>query len=261
MAARAIWKGELKIGSVKIPVKLYSAVTDRTVRFHILDDRQKQRVKQHMVDPETGAEVAAAEIQKGYEIEPGRFVILSEEDLASLEPEPSRDIEVTEFVPPEAISQQWYERPYYLAPDGDQKSYFGLVAALQNRKREGLARWVMRKKHYVGALRPEGDYLMLLTLRNAEEVITAKDLPKPAGRAPTPKELAMAKQLISLLDGEFDATEYKDEYRERVRKFIEQKAKGRKPRLKAVKTKRKTGSLDAVLAKSIQSLKKGKRAA
>lgn len=261
MTARAIWKGELKIGTSKVPVKLYSGVSDRTVRFHILDDRKKERVKQHMVNPDTGEEVAAEQIQKGYEIEPGRFVIVTEEDLKTLEPKPSRDIEIPEFVPAEAISQQWYERPYYLAPDGDQKAYFALVEALGKRNVEGVAHWVMRNKAYVGALRSEGDYLMLLTLRNAQEVISARDLPKPSGRAPTAKELAMAKQLISLLEGEFNAADYKDEYRDRVMKFIESKAKGKKPRLKAVKTKRKAGSLDSVLAKSIQSLRKEKRAA
>src|SRR5688572_28549599 len=127
MAARAIWKGELKIGTGKVPVKLYSGVVDRTVHFNILDDRQLMRVKQHMVSPDTGEEVASEEIQKGYEVEPGRFVILTAEELEALEPEPSRDIEITEFVPPEAISQQWYERPYYLGPDGDTKAYFALA--------------------------------------------------------------------------------------------------------------------------------------
>jgi DNA end-binding protein Ku len=261
MAARAIWKGELKIGSAKIPVKLYSAVSDRTVHFHILDDKHLMRVKQHMVNPDSGDEVENQEIQKGYEIEPGRFVILTEEELEGLEPKPSRDIEIAEFVPPEAISQQWYERPYYLAPDGDQKAYFALAEALTNRKREGVAHWVMRNKNYVGALRAEDGYLLLVTLRNAEEVISAKDLPKPAGRAPTQKELTMAKQLVGLLEGEFNAADYKDEYRERVMDFIEKKAKGKKPRLHAVKTKRKTSSLGTVLEKSLQSLKKQKRAA
>ena len=261
MAARAIWKGELKIGSAKIPVKLYSGVVDRTVRFHILDDKHLMRVKQHMVNPDSGDEVGNEEIQKGYEIEPGRFVILTEEDLKSLEPEPSREIEFTEFVPPEAVSQQWYERPYYLAPDGDEKAYFALAEALKNRDREGIAHWVMRNKNYVGALRAEGDYLVLYTLRHAEEVISARDLPKPAGRAPTQKELGMAKQLVGLLEGEFDPKEFKDEYRERVMEFIEKKAKGKAPRLRAVKTKRKATSLDSVLQKSLQSLKKGKRAA
>ena len=102
---------------------------------------------------------------------------------------------------------------------------------------------------------------MLVTLRNAEEVISARALPKPAGRAPTQKELNMAKQLVELLEGEFVPADYKDDYRERVMEFIEKKAKGKAPRLQAVKTKRKASSLDSVLEKSLRSLKKEKRAA
>ena len=261
MAARAIWKGEIKLGTTKVPVKLYSAVKDRTVRFHVLDDRAKKRVKQHMVDPDSGEEVATEEIQKGYEIEPGRYVILTAEDLEKLQPPPSRDIEIVEFVPQAKISQQWYERPYYAGPDGDVKEYFALVEALQNKESEGIAHWVMRNKYYAGALRAIDDYLYLFTLRDASEVILADQLTKPSGPTPTQKELAMAKQLVEMLEGEFKATDYKDEYRERVMEFIEKKAKGHAPRLKAVKAKRKTAALDSVLAKSIASLRKEKRAA
>ncbi|HEV8189606.1 MAG TPA: Ku protein [Pyrinomonadaceae bacterium] len=261
MAARAIWKGEIKLGTTKVPVKLYSAVQDRTVRFHVLDDRQKNRVKQHMIDPDSGDEVPTEEIQKGYEIEPGKYVILTKEDLETLTPPPSRDIEVVEFVPQAKISQQWYERPYYLGPDGDEKDYFALAEALQNKESEGIAHWVMRNKYYAGALRAIDDYLYLFTLRDANEVILADQLTKPTGAAPTQKELAMAKQLVEMLQGEFKATEYKDEYRERVMEFIEKKAKGHAPRLKAVKAKRQTAALDSVLAKSIASLRKEKRAA
>ena len=261
MAARAIWKGILKLGSAKVPVKLYSAVTDRTVRFHILDDRSQMRIKQHMINPDSGDEVPTKEIQKGFELEPGRFVILTEEELKSIEPQPSREIEIAEFVPPSQISQQWFERPYYLGPDGDQKGYFALAEALSNREVEGVASWVMRNKTYKGVLRAEGDYLMLVTLRNAAQVISAKELTKPGGPAPTAKELSMAKHLVSLMQGEFNPADYKDEYRERVMEFIEKKAKGHAPRLHAVKPKRKAGSLDSVLAKSLAALKKEKRAA
>jgi DNA end-binding protein Ku len=262
MAARAIWKGELKLGTTKVPVKLYSAVQDKTVRFHILDDKAKKRVKQHMIDPDSGEEIPNEEIQKGYEIEPGRYVILTEEDLEKLEPPPSRDIELEEFLPQNTISQQWYERPYYVGPDGDEKNYFALVEALESKEKEAIAHWVMRKKYYAGVLRAVGDYLFLFTLRDAKEVILADDLAKPTGAAPTQKELAMATQLVEMLQGEFDPKAYKDEYRERVMEFIEKKAKGRAPRLQAVKVKRKTTSLDSVLAKSIESLrKKEKRAA
>ena len=261
MAARAMWKGQLKVGTTKIPVKLYSAVQDQTVRFHILDEKNKARVKQHMVDPDSGEEVPSEEIQKGYEVEPGKFVILTDEDLEKLAPPPSRDIEIVEFVPQDKISQQWYDRPYYLGPDTDDKDYFALVEALNNKESEGVAHWVMRGKYYAGGLRAVDDYLFLFTLRDAQEVILADELPKPVGAAPTQKELAMAKQLVEMLKGEFNAKEYKDEYRKRVMEFIERKAKGHAPRLAPVKTKRQTAALDNVLAKSIAALKKEKRAA
>ena len=261
MAARAIWKGELKINSTKVPVKLYSAVQDQTVRFHILEQRSKTRVKQHMVEPDSGKEVPAEEIQKGFEVQPGTFVILDKEELAKLEPEASREIEITQFVPPSQIPPEYFDRPYYLGPDGDQAAYFALAEALQKKEREGVVRWVMRKQPYVGAIRSVNDYLMLFTLRNAEEVLSAKDLPKPSGRAPDKKELAMATQLVDLLKGEFDPKEYKDEYRERVMEFVEKKAKGHKPKLHLVKSKRKTAALDKVLSKSIAALKKQKKAA
>jgi len=118
----------------------------------------------------------------------------------------------------------------------------------------------MRKQPYVGALRAEDDHLLLFTLRHAEEVLSAKDLPQPAGRAPDKKEVSMAKQLVDMLKGDFDPKDYKDEYRGRVMEFIEKKAKGHKPRLHLVKTKRKTTSLDKVLLKSIEALKKKKAA-
>ena len=261
MAARAIWKGQIKIGSTKVPVKLYSAVQDRTVRFNILDERSKMRVKQHMIDPDSGDEVPAEEIQKGYEIEPGRFVILTAEDLEKLQPTPSRDIEIEEFVDQDKISQQWFERPYYLGPDNGSQEYFALAEALKNQEKEGVAHWVMRNKYYSGVLRSIDDYLYLFTLKDAKEVISAKDLAKPTGAAPTQKELNMAKQLVEMLQGDFNPSDYKDEYRERVEKFIEQKAKGHAPRLRAVKTKRKSDNLNAALEKSLAALKKGKRAA
>jgi DNA end-binding protein Ku len=261
LAARAIWKGELKVDSARVPVKLYAALKDQAVRFHILEKRSKARVKQHMINPDSGEEVSNDEIQKGFEIEPGTFVILNEKELESLEPKGDREIEIKQFVPPAAIAPEYYDRPYYLGPDGNESAYFALAAALRNQSKEGLARWVMRKQPYIGALRAEGDYLLLFTLRRSEEVLSAKDLPRPAGRAPDKKELSMAKQLVEMLRGEFDPRDYQDEYRQRVMEFVEKKAKGRAPRLRLVKSKRGPASLDKILSKSIESLKKTRRAA
>jgi DNA end-binding protein Ku len=261
MAARAIWKGELKVGTTKVPVKLYAALKDQSVRFHILDERSRTRVKQHMINPESGEEVANEEMQKGFEVDPGTFVILDEKELESLEPKATREIEVKNFVPSQTIAPEFYDRPYYLGPDGDQTAYFALAEALRKQEREGLARWVMRKQPYAGVLRAEGDHLLLFTLRSADEVLSAKDLPRPPGRAPVKKELSMAKQLVELLKGQFNPEDYQDEYRQRVMEFVEKKAKGRAPKLRLVKNKRQPASLDKILSKSIESLKKGKRAA
>jgi DNA end-binding protein Ku len=213
-----------------------------------------------MINPDSGEEVASEEIQKGFEVEPGTFVLLDEKELASLEPKAAREIEIKHFVPPSAIAPEFYDRPYYLGPDGDTEAYFALAEALRKKEREGLAHWVMRKQPYVGALRAQDDYLMLFTLRSPEEVLSAKELPRPAGRASDKKELSMAQQLVEMLKGEFNPKDYHDEYRERVRAFVEKKAKGRAPKLRLVKSKRQAASLDKVLSKSIEALKK-KRAA
>ena len=256
MAARAIWKGLLILGAEKIPVKLYSAVEDRTVRFNVLEKSSRARIKQQMVNPETGEEVPWDKMQRAYEAEPGTYVLLSSEELEQSQPKESRDIDVSKFVPARQIHQQWYDRPYYLGPDDDSPTaYFALADALERQDREGIAHWVMRKKEYVGALRSEGGYLMLITLNDVEEVLTAEDLPKPTGRAPDAKEFKMAEQLVAAMEGEFHAEDYHDEYRERLMKLIEAKSHGHKPRLKVVARKKEPKSLLASLAASIKRAK------
>jgi DNA end-binding protein Ku len=259
MGARAIWKSSLKIASETIPVKLYAAVEDRTVHFHVLEKSTMSRITQHMVNPETGQEVLRDQTQWAYEAERGVYVRLTEEDLEKAQPHDSRAIDILRFVPASHIDQQWYDRPYYLGPDeNDAGAYFALAEVLEREKREGIARWVMRKKQYNGALRSEGGYLMLVTLKFAEEVLTAQDLPRPSGRTPDAKELRMAEQLVSALEDDFRPEDYHDEYRERVMKFIEAKAKGLKPRLRAVARRKEPKSLVASLAASINMAKRGK---
>jgi DNA end-binding protein Ku len=258
MPARAIWKGVLKIGTDKLPVKLYSGVQDRSVHFHILDARSMQPVKQRMVEPETDKEVPHEEIQRGLELEPGVFVVFKEDELAKLEPKSSRDIEVTRFVPPEKINHQWYERPYYLGPDEDDDAeYFALAKALAGSKREGVARWVMRRKEYTGALSVKDGSLVLVTLRHADEVLSARELPKPSGRPLDEREIHMAQQLVSVLEDRFRPEDFHDEYRERVLQFIEAKAKGHPPKLKSIDQKPGTASLLDALSASLKKAKHG----
>jgi len=236
---------------------VYSAVQDQSIHFHILDAKTKSRVKQHMVHPETGEEVVREDIQKGYEVEPGTFVLIGSDELQQLQPKPSRDIEITRFVPSGNISHLWYERPYFLGPDRNNQDYFAFVQALRNENKEGIARWVMRNKPYVGALRVNGDYLALIALKHAEEVLSDRDLPAPRSRGLTDKELKMAEELVDAMEGELHLEAFKDEYRDRVMKFIEAKAQGRKPSLHAVREKQVTTSLADDLAKSLASLKRG----
>jgi DNA end-binding protein Ku len=254
MAARAIWKGSIDLGRTELPVKLYSAVEDRTVHFHLLEKRTHARVKQHMVNPGTSKEVRSDEIRKGYEIEPDTFVIVDDEDLKKIEPEPSTTIELASFLPEGRIGHQYYDRPYYLGPDGDTKTYFALAEALARKGREGLARWVMRKKEYVGALRASDGYLVLITLRHAEEVLTAREIGSPSGKAPDSREIKMAEQLVAVLEDEFRAEDYADEYRDRVMKHIEAKAKGKRPKLEVLrKPSAEPKSLMDALAASLKS--------
>jgi DNA end-binding protein Ku len=259
MPARAIWKGSLKFGAESVPVKLYSAIEDRALRFHVLEKSTMTRIKQRMVNPETGDEVPRDQVQHGYEVERGLYVLLTDDEIDNTQPEESRDIEITRFVPTSRIPQQWYDRPYYLGPDeASALAYFALAEALEHEDREGIARWVMRNKRYVGALRSEAGYLMLITMKYAEEVLTADELPRPHGRAPEPKELRMAEQLVSALEDEFRPEDFRDEYRERVMKFIEAKAHGEKPRLKIVARRKEPQSLVASLAASLNMAKRAK---
>jgi len=260
MAARAIWKGCIEFGSISVPIKLYSAVQEKGVHFRLLDRRTKKPVKQHMIRPDTGDVVEQAETKKALELDRRSLVILDDEDIEKVDPPASRDIEILHFYKPEAITHQWFERPYWVGPDGDAKGYFALAAALAAEKREGLAKWVMRKKEYFGALRPEGAYLMLVTLRNAEEVVDPASISVPSGRDLTAREVTMAKQLIAAMEGELDMMEYKDEYRARVLEFVEAKAKGKVIRLpKTTEKKPVERDLTSVLQRSLAATK-GERA-
>jgi len=261
MAARAIWKGNLKFGDESLPVKLFSAVEDRSIRFHLLEEKTKARITQKLIDPDTSEEVPKEKTRKGYEIERGVYVLLSPEDLEQAQPPKSTDIDITRFLAPSAIGPEWYERPYYLGPDDrDNAAYFALAKALEEENRVGIAQWVMRRKRYVGALRPQGGYLMLITLRFAEEVISADELPKPAGRVLDAKELKLAEQLVLALEGEFQPQEFRDDYRDRVSKLIESKARGTQVKLPPVRQKEMMDSVAESLAASLKAVKgkKGK---
>jgi DNA end-binding protein Ku len=229
--ARAIWSGAISFGLVNIPVKLFSAVSRKTVRFHQLDREDNQRISQKRVNPRTGEEVPYENLVKGYEIGPDRYVVITPEELDGLAPEKTRTIDIEDFVDLEEIDPIFYDHPYYLVPDsGAEKAYKLLLDAMREANKVAIARVVIRSKENLVAIRPRDDVLTMETLLFGDEVIQPDKLdglPEAKGQKKTSKrELEMAQQLIDSLSSEFDPDKYRDEYRDRVLDMIERKSQG-----------------------------------
>lgn len=256
MPARAIWKGILSFEAVEVPVKLYSAVEDRNVRFRLLHNKDSQPVRQVLVNSNSGEAVTFKEARRAYHTDEGAQVMLSPDELEALQPEKSRIIDVLSFLPHEAIDHRWYDRPYYLGPDDSLEAYAAFTEALKTSRREGLAHWVMRNKAYYGALRLFQGYPMLISLRTQEQVVSVEELEAPKGKPLDPKELSMARQLIGMLEANFDPEQYQDEFRERVLELIEQKQKGGSIKSPARRSKKPSGDITKALEASLKGMEK-----
>ncbi len=230
MSARAIWKGVIDLGE-GIPVKLYSALEKQRVSFRLLSRDDNTPVKQVLVNPEKETVTEYGEAGRGY-VASRQLVALQEEELESVRPEPSRDISLLSFVEAEAIDYRWFDRPYYLGPDDDPEAWSALTAALARTELTGVARWVMRNKLYYGALRLHDGVPMLLTLRTKDEVLPLDAADLRDDSELEQKQLAMARQLIEMLSGDFEPESLVDEYRESVLELIDRKKEGKvaKPR-------------------------------
>jgi DNA end-binding protein Ku len=227
--ARAIWSGAISFGLVNIPVKLYSAVSKKTVRFHQIDAESGARVRQKRVGPDD-EEIPYDQIVKGYEIGPDRYVTITSEELDALAPEKTRTIDIEDFVDLEEIDPIYYDHPYYLAPDtGASKAYQLLVDAMEDAGKVAIARVVIRSKEQLVAIRPREGTLAMETMLFADEVVptdTLDELGTDGEVKTTDRELTMARQLIDSLSSDFEPEKYHDEYRERVLDMIERKAQG-----------------------------------
>jgi DNA end-binding protein Ku len=258
---RAIWSGAISFGLVNIPVKLYSAVSRKTVRFHQIDAESGQRIRQQRVNPGSGEEVPYEQIVKGYEISPDRYVTITPDELDALEPQKTRTIDIEEFVDLEQIDPIYYDHPYYLAPDkGAAKAYKLLLDAMEEADKVAIARVVIRSKENLVALRAYRGAITLETMLFPDEVIqpdTIEELGATDGDVKTTKrELDMAKQLIESLSGDFDPSGYRDEYRERVLDLIERKAAGETITIEApAEEKKEVPDLMAALEASISASK------
>jgi DNA end-binding protein Ku len=228
---RAIWTGAISFGMVSVPVKLYSAIDRKTVRFHQLSGDSGVRVAQKRVDPSSGKEVPYESIVKGYEIAPDRYVVIEPGELETLEPKKTKTIEIEDFVELSQIDPVFYDHPYYLAPGpGGAKPYRLLLEAMRDTGKIAIARVVIRSKEQLVALRPVGDALGMATMLFADEVLPPDRLDEVVEASEvktTKRELDVAKQLVDSLAGDFDPDKYSDTYRQQVLALIERKAEGK----------------------------------
>jgi DNA end-binding protein Ku len=224
---RAIWSGSISFGLVNVPVKLHSATESRDVRFHQFQEGTDRRIHYKRVAEGTDDEVDYDDIVKGYEVSDGRYVMVTPEELESVEPGKTRTIDIEDFVELAEIDPVYFEKSYYLAPDkGGEKAYVLLREAMRRAERVAIGRFVMRTKQYLGAIRPSGDALILETMFFGDEVRDPGELDLPGKTKVSDRELKIADQLIESLTVPFDPMSYADTYREQVLDLIEAKAKG-----------------------------------
>jgi DNA end-binding protein Ku len=228
--ARAIWTGAISFGLVNVPVKLYAATSPKTVRFHQLSAKTGGRIRQKRVDSTTGDEVPFEDIVKGYEITPDRYVVITPEELETLDPKVTKTVDVEDFVDLAEIDPIYFDHSYYVAPaTGGAKAYRLLRDAMRDAGKVALCRIVLRSKQQLCALRPNGEVLTLSTMLFGDEVLAPDlldELDSVSETEASERELAMARQLIDSLSSEFEPSKYRDEYRDRVLALIERKAGG-----------------------------------
>ena len=228
--ARAIWSGSISFGLLNVPVKLYSAVSKKSVSFRELRESDGSRIRHKRIAEADGEDVDYGDIVKGYEIAPEQYVVITKDELEELDPKKTRAIEIQDFVDLDEIDPIYFDHPYYLGPDkGAERAYSLLVKAMADSNKVAIARFVLRNRESLAAIRPMEGVLTMATMRFADEVVSPTEIEEILGEqtdAPQKKELDMAKALIDSLSSDFDADQYRDEYREELLALIERKAKG-----------------------------------
>jgi DNA end-binding protein Ku len=255
--ARALWKGIIEFAAVAVPVKLYTAVRPKEIRFHLLHDQDHVRVRQQMVCPAHGSderEVPREHVVRGYELRKGQYVVVQEHDLEHCIPEAQRNIRVRRFVDPAAVDAMYYDKPYHLGPDTHGERPYALLArALRESNKMAIVEFVMRGKQYLGAIRVNtsgdagggGDALVLETMRYADEIVPTGDVEDAIRKMKVDeRQVKMAEQLIETLAADFEPRRYHDEYRACVTEMLEKKARGEKVTIKHAKQRKATKAPD-----------------
>jgi DNA end-binding protein Ku len=257
---RSIWKGAISFGLVSIPVKLYSATEERSVAFHQVHREDGGRIKYRRVCTVCGEEVSYSDIAKGYELPTGEMVILTDEDFADLPISTSRAVDVLKFVPLEQVDPIYFNKSYYLEPEGQgAKPYALLRDALEESGQIALVKIALRQREQLATVRVRDGVFVLETMLWPDEIRAAAFDFLDEDVEVRPQELAMAKSLIEQMSGDFEPEEYTDAYREALQAVIEAKVEGRE--VVAAEEPEETGTvvdLMSALRASVEAAKSGR---
>jgi DNA end-binding protein Ku len=260
---RPIWSGSLSFGLVNVPVRLMSATRDLSVRFNQLHEKDKSRIEVRRVCTAENEEVPWEDVARGYEMESGEIVMLTDEELDAADPKKTRTIDIEAFVDLEEIDPVFYDHPYYLVPDSNEaavRAYHLLRTVMERSGQVAIARFVLRTKEYLVAVRTRGDAITLTTMLFHDEVRT----PEEVGLDGLPKakkaEIDQAVTLVKSLQRDFDPSNYDDEHRKRLLAIVEKKKKGQQIEIPdEPEAPKAVPDLMAALEASIQRMKKGGR--
>ena len=230
--ARPVWTGTLSFGLLNIPIKLMSGERRVDLHFRLLDSRDHARVRYERINEETGEEVPWKEVVKAFEYDKGSYVVIEEEDIAAASPDRRETIDIDTFVDAGAIGPEYFDKPYVLEPASKaEKGYVLLRDVLARTGKAGIGRVVIRTREYLAAVLPKGDALVLMVLRFPQELVDPADYKLPEGKSAkwkiSAREVQMAEQLIDSMSGEWEPAAYRDDFRERLQKVIEQRVRAR----------------------------------
>jgi DNA end-binding protein Ku len=260
-ALQGIWSGTISFSLVAIPVQLVKAAEPGRVSFRMLHSRDYSPLLRRMVCPEEEKIVPTDEIIRGYELGPGKYILITDEELESVSPERSRTIEIVEFIDMKDVDPIYYDQPYYLVPlKGGEKSYRLLVEVMSRANKAGLAKFVLGEREYLVAVKSTGRALSLITLHYSDEILPDEGIAPEEGKM-EPEEKSRMKKIIKGMTADFNPDKFADERREKILEILKKKAKRTAP-VEAPEVEEEEGEgpvdLIAVLEKSMRKVKKNR---
>ena len=260
--ARAMWKGAIQFGLVTIPIKLYLATESKGISFNMLHKDDLSRIQMKIFCPVEDEVISRSETVKGYEYAPGEYVVVTDEDLEKVPLKTVRSIEIEQFTKAERddAAVRFVKSAYYIEPDKiGRKAFYLLKSVLEDEGLTAICKVVIKDREALSALDPFGDTMLLTTLHWPDEIRSTKELDLPEEDFDfKPAELAMAKQLVSAMTGEFDPAQYKDEYREALEGIINAKVEGKE--IVEIEEPEESGKLIDLMAALEASVKSAKDA-